>query len=290
MLPAAPSTAQVPRLRTHTRSRERSIRALVYYGWRTCSLLRGFVVALLGNDVWVLGLVAVVLGLGDLDEVGHDLVLAVGHADLGALHDLDLKTKHTLAELNATDGNIDEIVLGLTSGDLITLSVLLGLGTLATHLTGDHDLATDGATSAHHSAEDVVGGHTHGGTGQELELEGLNVSSGAKVAIVGDGLDGKVDLVVAVVEVVSLLDQRLDLLDLTGLLGDEVLSLGGAHADLSVDGGGADLNASVALHTESLLEELVQLSLEHTVGNELLLGVDLLNLSFGHRDYLLDCF
>jgi len=256
-----------------------------YYGWHDRrSLLRGLLFALLGNDVGVLGLVAVVLGLGDLDEVGHDLVLAVGETDLGTLHNLDLETENTLAELDGSDSNIDKIDLGLTGGDLVTLAVLLGLGALATDLTGDVNLATDGATTAHDGAEDVVGGHTDGGASEELELEGLDVGGGAEVSIVGNRLDGKVDLVVAVVEVVALLNQGLDLLDLAGLLGDEVLSLGGADADLGVDGGGADLNAGVALHAEGLLEELVELSLEDTVRNELLLSVDLLNLGVSHRN------
>ena len=122
-----------------------------------------------------------------------------------------------------------------------------------------------------------------GGAGQELVLEGLDVGGGAQVSVIRDWLDGEVDLVVGVVEVVSLLDEGLDLLDLTGLLGEDVLALGGADTDLSVDGGGADLNAGVALNSESLLEELVELSLEDTVGDELLLGVDLLASScFSH--------
>jgi len=203
--------------------------------------------------------------------------------DLGALHDLDLETKHTLTELDGTRRRIDEIVFGLTGGDLVTLSVLLGLGTLTADLTRDDDLATDGLTTAHDGTEDVVGGHTDGGAGQELVLEGLDVGGGAKVSVVRNGFDGKIDLVVGVVEVVPLLDERLDLLDLTGLLGEEILALGGTDADLSVDTGGANLNTGVALHTESLLQELVELSLENTVSDELLLRVNLLGSScFSH--------
>ena len=222
------------------------------------------------------------LWLVDLNEIGHDLLLGAD-LDLGALHDLHLETEHTLAELDGTSRRIDEIVLGLTRGDLITLSILLGLGTLTTDLTSDDDLATDGHTTSHDGSKNVVGGHTDGGAGQKLVLEGLDVGGGAKVPVIRNGFDGKIDLVVGVVEVVPLLDERLDFLDLTGLLGEEILALGGTDADLSVDTGGADLNTSVALHTESLLQELVELSLENTVSNELLLRVDLLGSScFSH--------
>ena len=226
----------------------------------------------------------------DFDEIGHNLGGGWSSSDLSSLHNLDLKSDNSLTELNRSGGRVDEIVFWLTSGDLITLSVFLGLGTLSSDLTGDDNLATDSISASHDVTKDVVGSETDWGSAKELVFEGLNICSGAERSLEWKWFHRELKLVISIVEVVSLLDQRLDLLDLTGLLGDEVLSLGGAHADLSVDGGSADLNASVALHTESLLEELVQLSLEHTVGNELLLGVDLLNLSFGHRDYLLDCF
>merc|ERR1711950_115052 len=101
---------------------------------------------LLGGDDLGLGVRIIILGLFDLDEVGHDLLL-VADLDLGALHDLDLQTENTSTELDGTSGRVNEIVLGLTSGDLITLSVLLGLGTLATDLTSNDNLATDSTTT-----------------------------------------------------------------------------------------------------------------------------------------------
>ena len=237
---------------------------------------------LLGGDDLRLSVRIIILGLFDLNEIGHDLLL-VADLDLGALHDLDLETENTLTKLDGTSSGVNEIVLGLTSGDLITLSVLLGLSTLATDLTSNDDLATDSTTTAHDSTKDVVSGHTDGSTSEELELKSLNVGGSAQVSVVGDGFDGKVDLVVGVVEVVSLLNEGLDLLNLTGLLVEEFVALGSTNTDLGVDAGGANLDSGITLHTESLLEELVELSLEDTVGNELLLGIDLLNTSFSHR-------
>ncbi len=257
------------------------------------SLLSGGLLFVLAGGLDVGGglVVIVILGLGDLNEVGHDLVATVSHSDLGALHNLDLKTENTLTELDGTDSHVDEIVLGLTSGDLVTLGVLLGLCALTTDLTGDHDFATGGLTTAHDGAQDVVGGHTDGGASQKLEFQSLDVGGGAQVSVIGDRLDGKVDLVVGVVESVSLLNERLDLLDLTGLLGNKLGGLGGANTDLSVDGGSADLNTGVTLHAEGLLEELVELSLEDTISDELLFGVNFLDASvISHSSKVLSRF
>ena len=201
-------------------------------------LLSGSRVLLLEEDDLGLHVVVlpVVLGLGDLDEVWHDLLLSAD-LNLGTLHDLDLKTEDTLTELDGTDSSLDEIELRLTSGDLVTLDVLLGLCALATDLTGNENFATDGTTTAHDGTKDVVGGHTDGVAGEKLELKVLDVGGGGQVSVVRELLDGEVNLVVAVVEVVSLLDEGLDLLHLTGGLvgGKEILSLGATHADLGVD-------------------------------------------------------
>ncbi len=105
----------------------------------TCSACRQQISSLssfsfldVGNNIWV-DVGVLILGFEDLDEVGHDL-LGGASADFGALHDLDFKTKNTLAQLDVTDSNINEVLLGLTSGDLVTGVVLLGLCALTTDL------------------------------------------------------------------------------------------------------------------------------------------------------------
>lgn len=225
--------------------------------------------------------VVLVLGLEDLDAVGHNLLVVLG-SDLDTLHDLDLKTKDTLAELDVADSNVDEVLLGLTSGDLVTLSVLLGLGALTTDLAGDDNLATGGTTTAHNSAHDVVGSHADWDAVEELELEGLNVGGGGQVLVVGEGLDGELNLVVLVVEVVALLNEGLDLLNLAGLGVEESGVVGSADTDLGAHVSNTDLNAGVAVHTEGAGEELIKFSLEDTVSDELLLGVDSLDLLVCH--------
>jgi hypothetical protein len=134
------------------------------------------------NDVVVL-----ILGIENLNEVGHDL-LGGASSDFGALHDLDLYAENALAEFDVTDGNIDEILLGLTSGDLVTSVVLLGLCALASDFTRYDNFATGGATSSHDRAHDVVGSHTNGGAVKQLVLKGLDVCRGGQVLVVREGL------------------------------------------------------------------------------------------------------
>jgi hypothetical protein len=234
-----------------------------------------------GDNVW-LDVSIVILWLQDLDLIWHDLLVGT-NANFDALHDLDLETEDTLTELDVTDSNINEFLLWLTSGDLVTSVVLQGLGTLTTDLTRDNNFATSGITTAHDSSENVVSGHTDWDTVQELELKGLNVGGGGQVLVVWEWLDGELNLVVFIVEVVALLDEGLDLLNLTGVLVKQVLALGGTDTDLSAHVGGTDLDTGVALHTESAGQKLVQLSLENTISNELSLGGNLLsNLLVSH--------
>jgi len=221
--------------------------------------------------------VVLVLGLLDPDNVGHDLASAFD-ADFGTLHDLDFETEDTLAEFDVTDSDIDELFLGLTGGDLVTLSVLLGLSTLTTHLTRDDNLTTGGTTTTHNSSHNVVGSHTDWNTIKKLEFKSLDVSGSREVLVEGEGLNRELNLVVLIVEVVSLLNEGLDLLNLTGLGVEEGLVVSSLNTDFSAHVSNTDLNTGVAVHTESTGEQFVKLSLENTVSNELLLSVHFLYL------------
>ena len=234
-------------------------------------------VFVLGEDLGLeVGLV-LVLGLVDLDGIGHDLAVDAG-SDLGGLHNLHFDSDHTLTELNVTDGLVNEIVLGLSSGDLVSHGVLLGLGTLSTDLTANDDFATDGLSLAHDGAHNVVSGITDGGTGEELELKVLTVGGGAASWVVGKGFDRELKFVGLIVEVVSLLDEGFDLLDLAVGLGEHLLGLGASNTDLGGHAGGTDLDTGVSFFTESSGEELVEFGTEDSVSDELLLGVDFLDL------------
>jgi len=188
------------------------------------------------------------------------------------LHNLDLKTEDTLTELDVADSAVNEVVLGLTSGDLVTSSVLLGLGALTTDLTGNDNLATGSTTTAHNSADDVVGGVTDGDTVQELSLEGLDVVGSGEGVLEGEGLDGELNAVVLIVEAIALLDEGLEFLNLLDGSVEELLGFSSEDADLGLHVGGTDLNTTITFLRKALHEELVELSLENTIGNELALG------------------
>ena len=100
----------------------------------------------------------------DLNLIWEDLLVGTG-SNLKTLHDLDLDTEHTRAEFSITNGSVDEVVLGLTSRDLITSRVLLCLCTLATDFTGDNDFATNGTSTANDCSKNVVGGKTNWDSG-----------------------------------------------------------------------------------------------------------------------------
>ena len=209
----------------------------------------------------------------DLDEIWHDLG-CLASLTLERHHDLNLETKHTLSHVDVTHGNVDELLLWLTSGDQVTRAVFLGLGSLTSDLTTDNDGAANG-TSSHDVTHDVVDSHTDWRSVEEFELEDLALELRVEGSVVIEWLDNDLDLVVLVVEVVSLLNDRLDLSDLSGTVLDESIGVGNSHSDLSGHRGSSDLNAGEALLLEHSLKKSVDLSVEDTIGHELLLGIKL---------------
>jgi len=104
-----------------------------------------------------------ILRIVDFDEVWHNLG-NISLLDLGSLHNLHLESNNTLAEFDRSYGLVDEIILWLTGRYLVTLSVLLSLGTLSTDLTRDDDFATNGTTASHNCSKNVVSGETDWGS------------------------------------------------------------------------------------------------------------------------------
>merc|ERR1719272_473501 len=229
----------------------------------------------LGGDNGGGDVVGLLLGLDDLDEIGHDLE-GRSLTKLDGPHDLNLDSEHTLSEFDVTDGFVNEIVSGLSSGDLVSHNVLLGLGTLSTDLSGNSDLTADDLSLSHDGSHNVVSSVSDGGTGEELVLEGLSLGGGTERSLKSEGLNGEVEFVVGIVVLVSLLEERLDFLDFTVGLGEHLLGLGATDTDLGGGVGGADLNTGVTFFSEGSAEELVELSMENSVGNELSLDGDLL--------------
>jgi len=195
-----------------------------------------------GDDSW-LDLVDLIGGLlwwVDLDEVWHDLdFLAI--LALERHHNLDLEAENTLSHVDMTHSLIDKLLLGLTGGDKVTSSVLLGLCSLTTDLTTDHDCATNGSTS-HDIIQDVVDGHTNWVSAKKLELEDLTLERGIESSVVVEWLDDNFDLVILIVEIISLLDDGLDLSDLSGTILDKCVGVGNSDSDLGGHGSGSDLD------------------------------------------------
>jgi hypothetical protein len=205
------------------------------------------------------------LGLDDGDGVRESLLGAGLALGVGAAHDLDLDTQNTLAEENVTGSVVNEVLGGLTRVDHEAVGELHGLGTGSTKLTGDNNLTTLG-TRLHDETEDTIAGTSNGETVEELVSEGLALSDGGETAVLdlggveGDGVLGELE---------SLLDERGELANAAALLTENLLGVGGSDDDVGNGGGDADLDAGVTLLSELALEELVELGVEDTVGDEL---------------------
>lgn len=182
-----------------------------------------------------------------------------------AAHDLNLDTQDTLSEENVAGSVIDEVLGGLTRVNHEAVGELHGLGTGSTELTGDDNLATLG-TGLHDEAEDTIASTSDGETVKKLVSEGLALSDGGETTVLdlggveGDGVLGELE---------SLLNERGELANAAALLAENLLGVGGSDDDIGDGGGNADLDAGVALLSELTLEELVELGVEDTVGDEL---------------------
>lgn len=209
------------------------------------------------------------LRLNDSDDIRKSLLGAGLAIRVAAAHDLDLDTEHTLTEQDVTGGSVDELTSWLARVDHEAVSELHGLGAGSAKLAGDDNLATLG-TALHDEAENAVAGTADGQTIQELVAQRLALGDSRETAVLnlggieGDGVLG---------ELKALLDETGELADAAALLAKDLLGVGGANDDIGDSWSNADLDAGVALLSQLALEELVQLSVENAVGDELpLLG------------------
>lgn len=206
-----------------------------------------------------------VLGLENGDGVRQGLLGAGLALGVGAAHDLDLDTEDTLAEEDVTGGAVDELLGGLTGVDHEAVGELHGLGTGGTELSGDDDLAALGA-GLHDEAQDTIAGTTDGQAVEELVAEGLALGDGGQTTVLNlGGVEGNAVLG----ELEALLDEGGELADAATLLTEDLLGVGGADDDVGDGGGDADFDAGVSLLGQLALEELVQLGVEDTIGDEL---------------------
>jgi hypothetical protein len=216
------------------------------------------------------------LGGEDGDDIGQVVAGAADTFGVLGKHDLDLDADGASTEVAVAGGLVDELLVGGTGLDHVAVTEDHGLGTLTLDLATDADLAALG-TRLHDEADDAGRGTADLEVAEELEAEGLSLGHGGE-ATGANTLNVERNAALGVLE--ALLDASGELANTASLLTQDLLGLGGADHDLSAAGGDAGLDASEAILSELTLEELRELSVEHTIAHELsLLGEDA-----DHRD------
>lgn len=181
-------------------------------------------------------------------------------------------------------------LLSVSRSRSLSYSELHALGTGGSQLAAHHDLAALG-TALHDESQHTVACSSHGQTVQQLVSEGLALGDGGQTTVLDlGGVQGHAVLG----ELESLLDQGGELANSSTLLAQDFLGVcgpddcrtqksdacsqvfflhdcRGCHTDIGDCGSDPDFDTRVALFSQLALEELVQLGIEDTVGDELAL-------------------
>jgi len=213
------------------------------------------------------------LGFSDFNDIGKDSLDTSSTSGVVGKHDLDLNTHNTLLESDVSDGDVQEIELGLTGTDHISLLELHGLSSLLSELTGDDDLTTS-STFLDDVSDDRDSSHSDGDTLEELELNNFSLSGSAHT-LLEDGGDLKINGIGSITE--SLLDEGSKFSDLETILSEDFLDLSSLDSDFSLNGGNSDFDTGITSGGQSSGKESVEFGVEDTIGNELLLLVHLLD-------------
>lgn len=159
---------------------------------------------------------------------------------------------------------VDEVLCWLTGVDHETIGELHGLCTSSTEFTRDDNLATL-STTLHDESKDTIACTSDDKTVEEFVSEGLALSDGGETTVLDlGGVEGDGVLW----ELKSLLDEGGEFANSSSLLSENFLCVGCANDDIGDGGSNANLDARVSLLSEFTLEELVQLSIENTIGYE----------------------
>ena len=146
-----------------------------------------------------------------------------------------------------------------------TVRELHRLGTLRAQLAGNNNLGTLG-TRLHDETQHTVARPPDGKTSQQLIPQRLGLGNGRETTVL-DALGVELDGVFRERE--TLLDDSRELADPPALVSENALGAGGADDDLGTGRGDADLDTRVAILGQLAGEELVELGVEDTVGDEL---------------------
>jgi hypothetical protein len=190
---------------------------------------------------------------------------SLSSTDVSWQHNLDLDTHDSLWEIDVSDSMVDVVVLWLTSGDEVTLFVLLDLGSLLSELTGDDDLATSDFLDLHDVSDDEHGSGSDWGLLHHFGLEELDLGTSGE-RLVEDNVE--LDDDVSLGESISSLDELFE------LVGSLTIGTGGSSSVDDLDGKGKvggrllDDKSGVASTDQGSFKELMDFSLEDSVGNE----------------------
>ena len=206
-------------------------------------------------------------------DLGTDLSVGVVRE-----HDLDSDTNDTLTHQDVTNSNIRVDLSGVSGLDHVSVSELHGLCTLSAKLSGNDDLTSLGGR-LHHETDHTVASTTNGKTSEQLELERFGLGLSAKSTVVHTF---GVQFHSTIGKLETLLDDRGQLTDALSFLSEDVLCACGADDDLGPVGRGADLHSGKAIFGELTGQQLVQLGVEHSIGNELALGTKAAAAGGGH--------
>ena len=191
---------------------------------------------------------------------------SLSSTDVSWQHNLDLDTHDSLWEIDVSDSMVDVVVLWLTSGDEVTLFVLLDLGSLLSELTGDDDLATSDFLDLHDVSDDEHGSRSGWGLLDHFGLEELDLGTGRQ-RLVEDHVESDDD--VALGEPVSSLDKLFELVGLLSVLSGGSSSVDNLDNNGEVGGRLLDNETGVTSSNEGSFEELVDFSSEDSVSDEL---------------------
>jgi len=158
------------------------------------------------------------LGLNNSNGVGESLRWAGLALGIRSTHDLDLDTKHTLAEQDVASGAVNEVLGGLTGVNHETVRELHALGTSGPKLSRNNNLATLGAR-LHNESQNTVAGPSDGKTVEELVAKRLALGDSGETTVLDlSGVQGNRVLG----ELEALLDERCELTDAATLLSKDL--------------------------------------------------------------------
>ena len=123
-----------------------------------------------------------VLGLKDGDHISQHALGSDDALRIVGKHEGDSHTDDTLSHHHVTDGGVNILSGGETSLNHITISILLGLGSLASELSRHNNLGTL-STGLHHETEYTIARLSDGKASEKFILKGLGLGLGAKTSV-----------------------------------------------------------------------------------------------------------